>query len=102
MKDKIIALLSEPRYMVRFHGAMTLIWVGLIVPSLLWWSESILWVILMSVWANIAGHWASFQAASGEHRIELDDDVHDAVLEIAELRTEIRELCERLGERPAN
>lgn len=47
---------------------MTVAWVLLLVPALLWWKESILFVILISLWANVASHWASYQAARGEKR----------------------------------
>ena len=36
------------------------------IPSLLWWKESILWVVLMSVWANISGHFSAWQATRAE------------------------------------
>jgi hypothetical protein len=45
---------------------MTVAWVLAIVPTLLWWKESILWIALMSVWANVAGHWSAFDAARAE------------------------------------
>lgn len=48
------------------HAALTVIWIGLLVPSLLWWAHSLLWVVLMSVWANIAGHFSAWQAARAE------------------------------------
>jgi hypothetical protein len=54
------------RTMVRFHAVATGVWVALAVPTVLWWSESILWVGLMSVWANVAGHWSAWQASRAE------------------------------------
>lgn len=45
---------------------MTVLWVILLVPSLLLWKESILWIIIMSVWANVSGHFAAYQAARSE------------------------------------
>jgi len=36
----------------------------------LWWAESILWVGLMSCWANAAGHFAAYQGARGEENAE--------------------------------
>jgi hypothetical protein len=48
------------------HAALTIVWTLLLVPSLLWWSNSIKWVVLMSVWANIAGHFSAWQAARAE------------------------------------
>ena len=50
----------------RFHAAATIVWGLLIIPTLLWWRESILWVALMSIWANVVGHWSAYQAARAE------------------------------------
>ena len=49
-----------------FWGTMTLVWSILLVPSVLWWKESILWVIIMSWWANVASSAAAFVAAHNE------------------------------------
>jgi hypothetical protein len=40
----------------RFHLVMRAVWVGLIVPTLLWWRDSILWVAFMSIYACIGYH----------------------------------------------
>lgn len=49
--------------MLWFNLASTLIWALLIVPTLLWWRESILWIALMSVWANFAASLAALVSA---------------------------------------
>lgn len=38
------------------------------VPTLLWWRDSILWIAFMSLWANVASHWGAAQAAEAEER----------------------------------
>lgn len=48
------------------HTALTLVWVVLVVPTLFWWRESVMWVALMSLWANIASHWAAREAAKAK------------------------------------
>ncbi len=45
------------------HKWLTLVWLALLVPSVTVWKDSLTWVIVMSVWANIAGHWGAYQAA---------------------------------------
>lgn len=55
-----------PKTMVRFHAVATVIWAALAIPTVVWWSDSILWVGLMSVWANVAGHWSAWQASRAE------------------------------------
>lgn len=50
----------------RLHMLMTGLWALLVVPTLLWWRESILWVAFMSLYANVVGHWGAYQAARVE------------------------------------
>jgi hypothetical protein len=49
---------------------MTFLWIGLLVPSLLWWKNSILWVVLMSAYANIVGHWSAYQGSRASVKAE--------------------------------
>lgn len=50
----------------RFHKYATAVWLLLVFPSVLWWRESIFWIVLMSAWANFAGHFGAWQAARAE------------------------------------
>lgn len=56
----------KAKRMVIFHLAMTGLWAVLVIPTLIWWKGSILWVALMSVWANVAAHFSAYQGARGE------------------------------------
>lgn len=60
--------LHDPKFTTQFHKYATIVWIFLIIPSVLFWSESIIWVVLMSVWANIAGHWSAYQASRSEEK----------------------------------
>lgn len=60
--------LHDPKFTTQFHKWATLVWVLLLFPSIFLWSEAILWVVLMSVWANIAGHWSAYQASRSEEK----------------------------------
>lgn len=57
---------ANPKSMARLHAVLTMIWIAAVIPTLLWWKDSILWVGLMSCWANIASHWACHAAAKAE------------------------------------
>lgn len=47
-------------------------------PTLLWWRDSILWVAFMSLYANVASHWAAAQAAEvDEHNQPNGSDVNE-------------------------
>lgn len=52
--------------MVRLHFWLTLAWIALLIPTILWWRSSILWVLIMSIWANASTHWSAWQAARAE------------------------------------
>lgn len=54
------------KHLRHFHLAMTIVWGLLIVPTVLFWHSSILWIALMSVWANFAAHFAAWQGTRAE------------------------------------
>lgn len=58
--------LGQTSVLKAFHGWATVVWVGLVPPTLLLWRNSIPWLAFMSVWANVAGHFSSWQAARVE------------------------------------
>lgn len=55
---------------VRFHLVATAIWMLLAIPTIFFWKESILWIAMMSIWANVAGHFSAYQAARAEENVE--------------------------------
>jgi hypothetical protein len=46
-----------------FHAGATVVWALLTVPTVLWWRESVFWVALISVWANVVSHASAYEAA---------------------------------------
>jgi hypothetical protein len=58
------------RWMLRFNLVMTIFWGALLIPTLIWWKQSVLWVALMSLYANIVGHWSAYQASRAEVEAE--------------------------------
>lgn len=67
------ALLSgraSPQTMRRLHLGLTILWAVSIVPTVLWWKDSILWVAILSVWANVAAHWSAYQGAGAQQAVE--------------------------------
>jgi len=59
--------------MKRLHLILTWCWVLLIVPTVLWWKESILFIGIVSVYANVVSHWTAYQAARAEKAANGDD-----------------------------
>lgn len=62
------------KHMKWFHLGMMLLWLGLTVPTLVFWSDSILWVSVMSIYSIIVGHMAGYQGARSERVQEKRDE----------------------------
>ncbi len=63
-----------PVFIKRCHLVAAVMWVGLAIPSLIWWKDSVLWVILISIYANIVGHLSGYSAAradQGRKRVKI-------------------------------
>lgn len=50
----------------RLHAVLAVVWLLLALPAVLWWSESVTFVVFGSVYANVAGHLAGYQGARAE------------------------------------
>lgn len=59
-------LARDPKTWRRVHATLTIAWFAAVIPTLLVWSESVLWVALMSCWANAAAHFSAWQGARAE------------------------------------
>lgn len=63
-----------PVFIKRCHLVPAVMWVGLAIPSLIWWKDSVLWVILISIYANIVGHLSGYSAARADQAAEESED----------------------------
>ncbi|WP_323102998.1 hypothetical protein [Klebsiella quasipneumoniae] len=63
-----------PVFIKRCHLVAAVMWVGLAIPSLIWWKDSVLWVILISIYANIVGHSSGYSAARADQAAEENED----------------------------
>ncbi|HCD6226548.1 TPA: hypothetical protein NDT82_004599 [Klebsiella pneumoniae] len=63
-----------PVFIKRCHLVAAVMWVGLAIPSLIWWKDSVLWVILISIYANIVGHLSGYIAARADQAAEESED----------------------------
>ncbi|EPY5282354.1 hypothetical protein NL494_04745 [Klebsiella pneumoniae] len=63
-----------PVFIKRCHLVAAVMWVGLAIPSLNWWKDSVLWVILISIYANIVGHLSGYSAARADQAAEESED----------------------------
>lgn len=55
-------------WLKRFHLLMMIVWLCLAVPGILVWRESIVFVIILSLYANFAGEFAAYQGARAEEK----------------------------------
>lgn len=60
---------NDPVFMQRLHGWATIFWVA-IVPISFVYRDALVWVVFMSHYAIITGHWSSWQAARVEVKQE--------------------------------
>ncbi|MBQ5275765.1 hypothetical protein FD763_13760 [Klebsiella quasipneumoniae] len=63
-----------PVFIKRCHLVAAVMWVGLAIPSLIWWKDSVLWVILISIYANFVGHLSGYSAARADQAAEENED----------------------------
>jgi hypothetical protein len=48
------------------HVVLAALWALALIPTLLWWRDSVLWVAAMSLYANFIGHVSAAQGARAE------------------------------------
>lgn len=48
------------------HAVLTLVWLLLAIPSIIWWKDSVPWLVAVSVYANVVGHASGWQASRAE------------------------------------
>jgi hypothetical protein len=54
-----------------FWAIATIGWALLLVPTLLWWKQSLVWIVLMSWWANVAASAAAFYSVWTEMKSQV-------------------------------
>lgn len=62
-----------PKMIKKMHLAAAALWVLLAIPSVIWWKNSVLWVIIISIYANVVGHLSGYTAARADEAAESED-----------------------------
>ena len=53
----------------KVHIGLTAFWALMMVPTILFFKDSVLWVSIVSIYALVASHWSAYEAAqAGVHR----------------------------------
>lgn len=63
-----------PKFIKKMHLAAAVLWVLLAIPSVIWWKNSVLWVIIISIYANIVGHLSGYTAARADEAAENNEN----------------------------
>lgn len=56
----------NPRHAATVHYSLAGLWALMLIPTLLWWKDSVLWVAAMSLYANLVGHLSAAKASRAE------------------------------------
>lgn len=62
------------KHIKRLHLVAIVTWAILIYPSVTIWKDSVQWLIIISIYANIVGHLSGFGAARIERKEEKKDE----------------------------
>lgn len=60
--------------MERIHGVLLLIWVALIPPTILWWKNSIVYLVFISVYTIVATHAIGWITARAQRKGAQEND----------------------------
>lgn len=74
IKKRVLAKLDDATYMRKFHGWFSIVWFVAAFPICIFLSDSIPFIVFVSVYAIVVSHWSSWQAA----RIEEKEDAREA------------------------
>lgn len=58
--------IQDPKFWRHIHATSALIWVVQVPPALIWWKDSITYVVIMSLWACIMGSVSAWQGTRAE------------------------------------
>lgn len=68
--ERLSRPLTDPAWAVRVHAGLFGFWVLMTIPSVLWWHDSILYVIFISLYAIWITHLSAMQAALADRRVK--------------------------------
>ena len=87
---------GDPVFMRRVNGWLTMFWLVMIPVSYsMHWLSSVTYVSALSLWALVAGHWSSWQAArvevaqEREVRRQRDEPIEEKVVDKLVEKTDV-------------
>jgi hypothetical protein len=70
---RALAALVAPRTQLTVNAALTGVWAALFVPGLLFWRESVPFLVFVSIYANFVGHLSAIAGAIAARKADPDD-----------------------------
>lgn len=90
------AIQGDPVFMRRVNGCLTLFWIAMIPISYSFgWLSSVTYVSALSLWALVASHWSTWQAArvevaqEREIQRQKDEPIEEKVVERIVEKTDV-------------
>jgi preprotein translocase subunit SecG len=59
---------GDPVFMRKINGWLAVVWFAAALPICIWFSTSVPFLVFISVYAVVTGHWSTWQAAKVEVR----------------------------------
>lgn len=66
----VIRALDDPKIAKKTHGILGIVWLVASIPICIFLSSSVPFLVFISVYAVVTGHWSGWDAAGGEVEIE--------------------------------
>jgi hypothetical protein len=63
-----LACWKDSRFLRRFHGIATVVWLLASLPCAYLWGTEVVFVTFLSLYAIVTGHWSAWQAARVEEK----------------------------------
>lgn len=71
---------------VRLQAILTVLWFVLFVPAVIWWKDSVPFLVFVSVYANFVGHLSAWEAARAGEDTVSNEQHEETMRAIAALR----------------
>jgi len=82
----------SPKVWVRVHGTLGVVWTLMTIPAVLLWKDSVPFLVAVSIYANIAGSAASWQAAKADQNSPTREDIERVERKLTALLRHVAEL----------
>jgi hypothetical protein len=79
---------NDPVFMRKLNGWLAIIWLVASVPICIFLASSVPFLVFVSVYAVVTGHWSTWQASRVEVRQE-EDNVAEEILEELDEKTDV-------------